>query len=75
MRDTVTPIRRHCPRTNLYTRMIEVRMAPMATRHAEGEELTDDRPAAPASVASSRDCSGVGGGRVVGGLGRCAQYR
>ena len=33
-----------------FERLIEDRMAPMATHLAEGEELADDRPAAPASV-------------------------
>ncbi len=33
-----------------FERLIEDRMAPMASRHVEGEELADDRPAAPASV-------------------------
>jgi hypothetical protein len=29
-----------------FERLIEDRMAPMASRHVEGEELADDRPAA-----------------------------
>ena len=34
----------------VFERLIEDRMAPMASRHVEGEELADDRPAVPASV-------------------------
>jgi len=33
-----------------FERLIEDRMAPMATYHVEGEAVADDRPAAPASV-------------------------
>ncbi len=33
-----------------FERLIEDRMAPMATHLAEGEEVADDRSAAPASV-------------------------
>lgn len=38
------------PLRTFFERLIEDRMAPMATHHVEGEELDDDRPAAPASV-------------------------
>ena len=38
------------PLRMFFERLIEDRMAPMASRHVEGEELADDRPAVPASV-------------------------
>jgi NADH dehydrogenase len=38
------------PLRMFFERLIEDRMAPMATHHVGGEELADDRPAAPASV-------------------------
>ena len=38
------------PLRMVFERLIEDRMAPMTTHHAEGEELADDRPAVPASV-------------------------
>jgi hypothetical protein len=37
------------PLRMFFERLIEDRMAPMTTHHAEGEELADDRPAVPAS--------------------------
>ena len=38
------------PLRMFFERLIQDRMAPMATHHAEGEELADDRPAVPSSV-------------------------
>lgn len=38
------------PLRTCFERLIEDRMAPMATHHVEGEELADGRPADPASV-------------------------
>jgi hypothetical protein len=38
------------PLRMFFERLIEDRMAPMATHHGEGEDLADDRPVAAASV-------------------------
>ena len=38
------------PLRMFFERLIEDRMAPMATHHVAGEELAHDRPAAAASV-------------------------
>jgi NADH dehydrogenase len=38
------------PLRMFFERLIEDRMAPMASRHVEGEVVADNRPAAPASV-------------------------
>ena len=38
------------PLRMFFERLIQDRMASMATHHREGEELADDRPAVPASV-------------------------